>query len=508
MRKGVELSDRKSVKSRASLRRGVAILAAVAVLGGIAFGLYRSRTPSMEPTPPLRPLSDRELASYLEREDVDVGGYHAMFALPPNLEDYPTGVDEIAAALRVRTSSWSLEQTLPREVATADATLASLSAEDARERVYPLEAATALAALLRQRGRIAMVADAGEFEGERSPADPSGMLGYYVVALYEPGSDEPSRYVDPWGGRTDAKPNPVRVLRDTQVVGAALGIEAARLFSSSGDAATALPVVETALRLDPKSPTLRVTHAVILAESGGLPQALQEVEAAIQLRPDAPRRLTQVQLKLAEGAMMQAGGRPEGTEAAFAEANRLLTRIIEQWPRYGRAHLTMATMYLGLGELDRCRVELETAQSLGVDSPTLSAVWAQYHVANDEPAEAAARISRAIALDPDNWQLRAQAAAVFKGIGDSARAREQANATLRLVPEERQRKLRGYFEELGVLDGPATAPPTDDLELPDPTMGSAPARAGDGEGPALMLGDPSNLRLRDPGEKLELDLED
>jgi Tfp pilus assembly protein PilF len=509
MRKGVVLAEQETKKSAEGSRRGLAILAALVVLGGAAFAFYRFRTPSLEPTPPLRPLSNQELAAYLDRDEIEAGDYRSMFALPANVDGFPDDIDGAVSAFRGRTSSWSLEQSLPREVATADATLAMLRDDGTRERVYPLEAATALSSLLRQRGVVAMVADAGEFAGERTPADPSGMLGYYVVALYEDGGDEPSRYVDPWGGRADPTPDPVRVLRDTEVVGAALGIEATRSFSSSGDAKTALPMVEAALALDRVSPTLRVTHAVILAESGGLPQALQELDAALQLRPDGPRKLTQVQLTIAQGAMMQASGEPEGAGAAFAEANGLLTGILEEWPRYGRAHLTMATMYLGGGELDRARVELETVQALGVESPMLSAVWAQYHVAKGEPTEAAARITRAIALDPDNWQLRAQAAGVFQGLGDTERARENAEATLQLVPEARARQLRSYFEEIGVNGGgPSAAADAPDLELPEPTVGDTPGASDDGSGPALMLGDPSNVRLREPGKKLELNLDD
>jgi thioredoxin-like negative regulator of GroEL len=509
MRKGVVLNESDRTSTSRSSRRSLTILAVLALLAGLAFTVYRSQTPSLEATPPLRPLTDAELAAYLDREGVEVGDYRGMFALPSNVDGVPDGVDAAAAALRSRTRSWSLEQTLPRSVLTADATLAKLTSEGERERVYPLETATALAALLRQRGVTTMVADAGEFEGERAPSDPSGLLGYYVVALYENGSDEPTRYVDPWGGRADASPEPVRVLSDVEVVAAALGIEAVRTFSSSGDAKAALPMVETALLLDPRSPTLRVTHAVILSESGGLPQALQELDAALQLRADAPRKLNQVQLTLAQGAMMQAAGEPEGAGAAFAEANRLLTGILDQWPRYGRAHLTLATMYLGMNQPDRARVELETVEQLGVDSPMLAAVWAQYHVANGQPTEAAARINRAIALDPDNWQLRAQAAGVFQGIGDNDRAREQAETTLRLVPESRGKQLRAYFEEIGIFGGTPVAPPgPGSLELPEPSVGRAPGDAADGEGPALMLGDPSNLRLRDPGQTLELDLDD
>jgi hypothetical protein len=139
----------------------------------------------------------------------------------------------------------------------------------------------------------------------------------------------------------------------------------------------------------------------------------------------------------------------------------------------------------------------------------LSAVWAQYHVAADEPSAASARMSRAISLDPENWQLQAQAAGVFQGIGDTERARERAEATLKLVPESRRAQLRAYFEQIGIFGGgPSAAAAPGDLELPEPTLGAPSGPAEGAQDPALMLGDPSNLRLREPGQKLELNLDD
>ena len=88
------------------------------------------------------------------------------------------------------------------------------------------------------------------------------------------------------------------------------------------------------------------------------------------------------------------------------------------------------------------------------------------------------------------------------------RAREHAETTLRLVPENRQRQLRQYFDELGIFGNAIGADPSaGGLELPEPSVGQ-PSTGDSGEGPALMLGDPSNLRLRDPGQKLELHLDD
>jgi hypothetical protein len=101
-------------------------------------------------------------------------------------------------------------------------------------------------------------------------------------------------------------------------------------------------------------------------------------------------------------------------------------------------------------------------------------------------------MKRAVDLDPENWQLRLQAARVFQGVRDNEAAAENVVAALQLVPPDKRPEVRRFVER---MMGPGA------LDLPDP---SAPA-PGDS---ALMLGDPSNLRLRDPGQTLELDLDE
>jgi tetratricopeptide (TPR) repeat protein len=470
-------------------RRSLIIAAIVLVLAGIGYGAYRFQTVALEDTPPLRPLSARELTAYLERDEIQAGAYASMFVLPDNVEGWSEGPAELARKMNGESSSWSLEQALPRDVLTADQTLAAMAAREDRVKLYPLELATAMTALLRERGVQAMVAEVWEFAGEQAPADPSGMLGYFVTAVYEGGSDQPSAYFDPWGGHGETDPSSARVLRDTEVIAAALGTEATRVFTSSGDSTKALPMVETALELDPVSPSLRVVHATVLVESGGLPQALRELEAAIQLRPDGPRRLNMVQLTLAQAGMLEANGQQAAADAQFARANRAVVDVVDEWPRYGRAHLILATVDLGLGDHERARVELEAAEALSPDSPMLWAVWAQYHLAVDDPASAVAKMNRAIQLDPENWQLRVQAAGIFFGAGDEGAARKQAAEALRLVAPDRRGKLRSYLES---MMGPE--------ERPEEPVGESK--------PVLMLGDPSKLRLRSPDQKLKLDLDE
>ena len=270
-------------------------------------------------------------------------------------------------------------------------------------------------------------------------------------------------------------------------------------FSAGTGLAEVLPTIEAALALDPKSPSLRVVNGTILVGSGGIPQALQEIEAAVQLRADAPRQLNLVQLHLSQAGVLEMSGQPDVAEALFDEGNRMVGEILERWPRYGRAHMTMSTIYSALQQPDRARVELETAEALSPESPMLWLLWAQFHVAENDPAAAIGKLRRAIALDPENLQLRMQAARIFHAAGDEEAAQENVDAALRLVAPEKRAEVRQFLDRsmgAGMTSGIAPPPVASDdrgLKLPEP---------------AVLGGDPSKLRLRDPDESLELELDE
>lgn len=493
-------------------RRWVVAAALLAVAAGVGYGVYRSTAITLEETPPLRPLEPKELLAYLERDGDEVGVYETMWMLPGEVEGWPSGASEIAAKLSSEIATWSLEGPLPREVLTAAQLITALDSSEERVKAYPLEVATTLTALLRWQGVRAMVAEAWELEGAGSPADPSGLLGYFVTAVYEGEAGEPSSYFDPWGGRR-VDPSMVRVIRDTEVLAAALGTEAVRVFTRSGDGKKALPLVETALRLDPVSPTLRGVNATVLVQSGGLPQALQELEAARQLRADGPRQLNLVQLLLAQAGLLRMNGEARAAEAQFNEGQRIVGEVLERWPRYGRARVMLATIHLGLGEPERALVELDAAERLSPDSPMLWTIWAQYDLEQGDPIAAAGKMKRALALDPDDWQLLVQAARVFQDAGDEARAAESAAAAVARVPAAKRAEVQRFLDEAMNAPGRGAPPaPQRDLagrlQLPDPTVAPPPSTPDAPGEPGLVLGDPSNLRLRDPDQTLRLELEE
>lgn len=192
----------------------------------------------------------------------------------------------------------------------------------------------------------------------------------------------------------------------------------------------------------------------------------------------------------------------------------MVGEVVEKWPRYSRAHVVLATVHLGLNEPERARVELETAEALSPDAPRLWAVWAQYHLAQNDPIAAATKMKRAVALDPDNWQLRIQAARIFQGAGNDEAASEHVAVALQLIPSGKRAEVRRFIERMmgpGALSRTPTAVPEeeadDELDLPDPSVIAPPPQGASGD-PSLMLGNPSNLRLRDPDQSLKLDLDE
>jgi len=407
-------------------------MALLIIAAGIGYGVYRATAVTLEETPPLRPLEPAELAAYLERDQIQIGAFRSMMILSGRVEGWPESAAEIAAKMHGKSMRWSLERPLPREVLDADQALAMLDSHEDRVKLYPLEMATAMTALLRARGAKAMVAEAWELEGARAPADPSGTLGYFVTAVYASNASvEPSGYFDPWGSGGEVELSSARVLRDTEVLGAALGTEAMRIFARSGDGTKALPMSEAALRLDPVSPSLRGVSAMILLESGGIEQAVQELEAAVELRPDGPRKLNMVQLHLAQAGILAMNGEQAAAEAALNQAGGLVGDVIERWPRYARAHVLLASVFLATDESERARLELETAEGLSPEAPLLWSIWAQYDLSADDPIGAASKMKRAVKLDPENWQLRLQAARVLQGAGDDDGAKENLAGLVR-----------------------------------------------------------------------------
>jgi len=529
----------------------VVVFAVVAALAA-GYALWSKHAPvSVEGQAPLRPLSEGQLRGYLRLAHADRPTLMQVFASDDALEQFAeheaTGGDALAkarhlvAALRGRASkqafvSWSLQTPRDTPVMAPPATLSAIAQDGARAHLYPLEVASLAVAALRTQDVPAMLAEVWAFPGDRRPPDPSGHLGYFLVAVYpgEPGEGTPT-FLDPWGGHeTQPDADHSRVLSDTQAAAALANTSALYTLVHENDPTHALESAQMALSLDERAPYVRGVRASVLISSGGPDEGLAELRAAAQIRSDAPRHNNLAGVFMAQ--------------RDFDGASREVAAALESAPDYAAAHATLAAIHLEQGETEQGRAELETAQRLDPELFNLPMIWASYYLRTGDTQEAARRAREAVERRGFDWQTRLSAAQVFHEAGLYDDMRRQTRQVLELAPESQRAGLREMvLQVLGstALDQPfdeedeaaqaaqdapgtegADAPAGDATDLgalPSPDfqlggsgglLGGEPAPAdgpsllgGGMNEPLLQLGDPSNIHLRGPGQGLHLDLD-
>ncbi len=339
----------------------VAALVLVGLLGG-GYAWWSKRAPDVvSGDPPLHPLAQSTIRGYARKLGADPGDMIHLFEADDAIEAFAekatagkaSPVDKAKAvvdAIGARKSKraflqWPMHT--PRESAPKDArgTFAVLRKDGANARLYPLEVAAVAVAALRSADVDAMLTAIYAFPGDKSPPDPSGEFGYFGIAVWkgDVGKGKPV-VLDPYGGRgTAPKSDDYRVLTDVEAVAAGLDHEAFYALSQGGQSQKAFARIESARKLDPRSPSIRSTRAVILIASGGMEDGLKEMKAAAQLRPDAPRLNNLAGMAIAQQNL--------------DDASRDVARALEQHPDFGSAHATLAAVHLANDETDQAEAE-------------------------------------------------------------------------------------------------------------------------------------------------------
>lgn len=511
-----------------------AVVAGVAAAIVAGYVIWARETPdTVSGDVPLRPLEHSELLGYVRAsgaraEDALARMLESDEAVEDFAEEATAGAgtkvekaEKMVEAIRARQSAqafvrWQTSSPRDTPVRGPKQTLETLQEDGGRARLYSLEVAALAVAALRSVGVDAMVAEIYAFPGDRSPPDPSGHLGYFGVAVWdgEPGEGAPKIF-DPYGGRGSApEEDDTRVLNDAQVVAAALNHRAIHQLVHEGDSERAFELAQNALKLDRRSPSIRSVRGAVLVTSGGNQEGAQEFEAAAQIRPDAPRHNNLAGLALAQQDLERAA--------------REVAAALEQHPDFAGGHATLAAVHLARSEVEESGAELRRAEELDPSLPMLPMLWANYYLATRDVDSAVEKAMEAIERRPHDWTVRLNAARVLRVAGRYDDMRREARQILADAPPGQEPAVRqlieqvlgptaleeplGEEEELETAEG---ALPNPDFDLASDSMllggegggsgGTAPSLLGDEE-PLLNMGDPSKLRLRDPGSDLQLDL--
>jgi len=510
---------------------GAALIVLAAAVGG--FAVWRSgahREVGEEVA--MSPLEHDALLGHLRRLRTEARGLTNLLEADEATEQMaerategrrtPTEMAEgVLAAIRGRAAAqafvrWSLG--VPREAGIVEAaTVREWIGEDgARKRLYPLEAAALMVAMLRSRGVDAMLAQAWAFPGDGAPPDPSGHFGYFVVAVPQ-GEGEPHLY-DPWGGHEVAPATGFfQLVSDVEAIGAALNIRALHLLVRESDASRAMTASSEAVRLAPRSPEARCVRGAILIASGGANEGVAEFEAARQIRADAPRQQLLAGVFLAQGDV--------------GAARRALSAALELSPDYAAAHGTLAAVHLSEGEPDLALEQLQTAQRNDPDLHTLPGLWAGYHATVGENEQAVESAREAVERNPWDVQTRLMAARIYRQAGRFEDMRREAREVVERTPSGQRQDMEQLVRRLlgaTALEAPLEDEPLEDEPLEDEPLGDdddsfqlgagdrplgtpgagRPSLLDDGAGAAVppggvdplpSLGDPSRLQLGGSG---------
>ncbi|MCZ7681005.1 MAG: hypothetical protein M5U28_20355 [Sandaracinaceae bacterium] len=501
---------------------GWAIAGGALAAAGVAYAIWASQTPdAVGDEVPLAPLDRAAVLGHLRHEGVDARDLGTMLVPSEAVEAWAeraaggaSGAEAIARAIheaiRDRAEEGAFERWsfgVPREapIAGPDRVIEWLGEDGAHHHLYPIEVAALMTSALRALDVEAMVAEAIRFPGDRSPPDPSGQLGYFVVAVYpgEAGEGEPA-YFDPYGGRT-AEPE-ARVLTDLRP-SARRSARALHLLSRESDPERAMEASSQALQLDERSPTLRAIRGAILIVAGHADEGMRELSSAKQLRPDAPRRNLLASIYLAPQFL--------DLDAASQEVSSAL----EEYSEFAPGRATLAAIHLARQETDEARTELQEAERLDPQLHMLPQLWASYYAGTGEIDRAVQHAREAIRRNPSDVQAHLFAARIYRQAARYDLMRQEAHEVLERTPPSRRAEMTQVIRQ---LLGPTALEPVgevasaDDEELEDdealeddeelgsgggsltlesPLLGGAggtrpsgPSLLGDGERPSLMGG--------------------
>ncbi|MCC7541131.1 MAG: tetratricopeptide repeat protein [Deltaproteobacteria bacterium] len=534
-----------SPESKTRLYALLGVLVATVLFAGYWWFL-REGSRELAEAVPKRPLSATELRRYLEARAGGATDFVSFLEADDAIKRFAresagsgAGADACAAihtalVRRVREgqmSRWSLAQPRDTRVRTAAQTFAVLR-PNARAKLYPLELVAVAVAACRSLDVDAMVAEVAAFPGERSPPDPSGHFGYFVVALV--GADgRATRYFDPWGERTQVPRDKTQVLDDTQAIGYALSHRAAYRLGREHSFEPAFEDVQRAVKLLPRSPIVRTVRSGVLLASGQLPEGSREIEAAAQLRADPPRRNALASFFVATGEIDR--------------AEREVAAAIRAAPEYALAFATQAAVRLARRDSDGARRDLERALELDPDLPNGDLLWANIHANDGEIDEAIARMRRMLQRDPRDERAYVVLGQLHKQAGNDDEMRAVIAQGLRNSrdPDAMRTRVRQILGESALRDpladdeggepddepGPAATPPGDeDEEDADAGAGAADTDEptdeeedgdggaggdfdltrgsrllGGGGGPQLRIGNGSKLRVGEDRLRIQME---
>lgn len=195
-----------------------------------------------------------------------------------------------------------------------------------------------------------------------------------------------------------------------------------KALSDAGNDQEAVPILEHALELDPKSTGAHYQLALVLQRVNRVPEAIELLKKVVAAEPKNGQALTNLGLALAQ-THQASDGIPFLRRAVVIDAND------------PTAHQDLAAAYLQVNQVDDAISELKSALKLAPDSPQLHYDLGTAYKLQDDAADAIPELEKAEKLNPSGYEPAYVLGLLYMQVARYAEAAQQLETSLKLHPE-------------------------------------------------------------------------
>ena len=225
-----------------------------------------------------------------------------------------------------------------------------------------------------------------------------------------------------------------------------IALTAGKALADAGRDSEAVPLLEHAVELQPKSAEAAYQLAIVLQRVDRVPEAIDLLKRVVHSEPANAVALTNLGMALAQ--MHKA-----------TEGIPFLKKAVTINPSDPTAHQDLAAAYIQINQIDDAVAELKIAIKMSPDSPQLHYDLGTAYKLQDDATDAIPELETAAKLNPAGYEPPYVLGLLYLQVGRYQEAAQQLEASLRLHPQngEGWATLGSVYSKLDRLPEAASA---------------------------------------------------
>jgi tetratricopeptide (TPR) repeat protein len=226
----------------------------------------------------------------------------------------------------------------------------------------------------------------------------------------------------------------------------AVALTAGKALADAGRDSEAVPILEHAVELQPKSADAAYQLAIVLQRVDRVPEAIDLLKRVVHSEPANAAALTNLGMALAQ--MHKA-----------TEGIPFLKKAVTIDPSDPTAHQDLAAAYIQINQIEDAVAELKVAIRLSPDSPQLHYDLGTAYKLHDDATDAIPELETAAKLNPAGYEPPYVLGLLYLQVGRYQEAAQQLEVSLKLHPQngEAWATLGSVYSKLDRLPEAASA---------------------------------------------------